>query len=93
MRGSREKLRESAVILYLMGTGSLAAVCAVKVFAEKPADTAAIAFSLERLESQVEAIAADNLDNVRECKDLIVKLGLESAEDADDARLWERTKK
>jgi|APFre7841882793_1041355.scaffolds.fasta_scaffold12695_1 hypothetical protein len=55
-------------------------------------DQCKVASRLDHLSNNVEgmALAIDRGMSVSQCKELIFKLGLESAEDADDARMWEK---
>lgn len=60
--------------------------------AKRTRDQCEVASRLDHLSNNVEgmAIALDRGMSIAQCKELIFKLGLESAEDADDARMWEK---
>jgi len=57
-------------------------------------DVAELRLTLDTISANVEAIAVETRDDfgVAECRRLIIDLGLETAESADDARLWERAR-
>jgi hypothetical protein len=70
------------------------ALLLVNIAEKQRQDVAELRLTLDTISANVEAIAVETRDDfgVAECRRLIVDLGLETAESADDARLWERAR-